>query len=76
VHCCACIEGEAVSIKDICKTFRKRAATWEREQGELGKIVASEIRCVVDVFEEHLHNQAEPGDRLGRKHKAGSGIPD
>jgi hypothetical protein len=46
-----------ITIEDICKTFRKRADTWEREQVELGKIVAYEIRGIVDVFEEEFENE-------------------
>ena len=39
-------------VRQTISTFRKRAATWEANEGELGKIVASELRCVLDVFEE------------------------
>lgn len=42
-----------IDFKTICKTFRKRARNWEKNEGELGKIVASEIRGIVDVFEEY-----------------------
>ena len=36
-------------------TFYLRAAKWEAEQGDLGKVVASEIRVVVGAFEEILN---------------------
>lgn len=31
--------------------FRKRADTWEREEGAIGKIVARELRVLIDQFE-------------------------
>lgn len=52
-----------IDFKTICKTLRKRADNWERNDPEManlrlhtntvGKIVASEIRGIVDVFEEY-----------------------
>lgn len=41
-----------IDFKTICKTFRERADNWERNEPRLGKIVASEIRGIVDVLEE------------------------
>ena len=41
-------------IEQSIAAFRVRADTWEREQGELGKIVASELRVVINCFDEML----------------------
>lgn len=38
--------------KTLHQTFAKRAATWEKDEGELGKIVAAEIRTVNDAWME------------------------
>ena len=35
-------------IRDTARTFEKRAKNWESDHGELGKIVANEIRAVND----------------------------
>lgn len=37
------------------KTFEKRAKTWEQEEGEIGKIVAAEIRTVNDAYRETIN---------------------
>jgi len=43
-----------VPNQHITEMFRKRATKWEFDEGELGKIVAAEIRTVVDTFESIL----------------------
>jgi len=41
-------------VRQTVTAFRKRATTWEANEGELGNIVGSEIRNVVDTFERIL----------------------
>jgi hypothetical protein len=38
----------------LIEAFRKRADTWEREEGEVGALVAGEIRVVLGELEREL----------------------
>lgn len=41
-----------MDLSTLCKTFRTRADAWEQNDNrDVGEIVASEIRTIVDAFE-------------------------
>ena len=50
-------------VRQTVTAFRKRATTWERDEGELGGIIASEIRTIIDTFESIL---SAPNDQAQR----------
>lgn len=51
-------------IQDTIEALNKRADTWEAEQGELGRVVALEIREVIQAFEEVFKDESSTLERL------------
>ena len=51
-------------LSELVWVFRKRADKWETNEGELGRIVAAEMRIIIDAFANLKPSKAEGSSEL------------
>lgn len=72
------INAALSSLQDVVRmlhmTFARRALTWETNEGELGKIVGSELRTVNDEWAKAMSARAKhPNERKPKNEGSNEG---